>query len=241
MEFARKYLRRFLVSLIRRRPQLALDALKLGPSDYDYSFANLPSRPQRNFEDLDWMLVSNSTNKGVLLLEFDEAAFLFRLARSKPAAQILEIGRWHGGSTFLFAVASDPDSIVTSIDIAPKNDELLQGALKKNGLSHKVRLLVGNSHEAEVQPRFYDLVFVDGDHSYKGVARDYQHWKKAIKPGGYLGFHNAARGRAHAEVVAGPFRLVQEIAARDSEYYSREPDVGSLALFLRTAKPWIDD
>jgi len=235
MSFFYKHLRRLLLFFIRRRPHLALEALR---QRNNHSFANLPNRPQRNFEDLDWMLVSNSTNKGLLLLEFDEAALLFRLARSKPAAQIVEIGRFCGGSAFLFAVASDQDSMVTSIDIAPQNDELLQIALKKSGLAHKVHLLVGDSHDSEAKVDFYDLIFVDGDHSYEGVLKDYEHWKKAVKPGGYLVFHNAAAGRLHTVTAPGPFRLAQEIAARDREYYRREPDVGSLALFIRTQKPW---
>ena len=237
MRFIRKYVRRGLVWMIRRHPHVAYDVLRQR-SPRDYSFAQLPERPQRNFEDLDWMFESNPVNKGLLLLEFDEAACLFRLARSKPAARILEIGRWRGGSTFLFAVASDQDSIVTSIDIAPQDDELLQSALKKNNLAHKIELLIGSSPDAEVRRDFYDLILVDGDHSYKGAARDYEHWKKAVKPCGHLAFHNAARGRLLTDAVAGPLRLVQEITDRESEYYHRQPDVGSLALFIRTAKPW---
>ena len=237
MRFIRKYVRRVLVWIIRRHPHVPYDVLRQRPSS-ECSFAQLPERPQRNFEDLDWMFESNPTNKGVSRLEFDEAACLFRLARSRPAARILEIGRWRGGSTFLFAVASDQDSIVTSIDIAPQNDQLLQTALKKNNLAHKIELLIGNSSDSEVRRDFYDLIFVDGDHSYKGAARDYERWKKAVKPGGHLAFHNAARGRLLTDVVAGPLRLVQEITEREGEYYHRQPDVGSLALFIRTAKPW---
>jgi predicted O-methyltransferase YrrM len=236
MRFFRKHLRRLLLYIIRRHSKWAVEALR---ERDNHSFANLPNRPQRNFEDLDWMLVSNSTNKGLLLLQFDEAAHLFRLVRSKPAAQIVEIGRFHGGSTFLFAVASDNDSMVTSIDIAPQNDELLQIALKKSGLAPKVHLLVSDSHDGEAKADFYDLIFVDGDHSYEGVLKDYEHWKKAVKPGGSLVFHNAVAARPHTATLPGPFRLVQEIAARDSKYYSRDPDVGSLASFIRTQKPWL--
>jgi predicted O-methyltransferase YrrM len=235
MTFFHRQLRRLPLFFLRRHPHLAMEALR----QRNHSFANLPDRPQRNFEDLDWMLVSNPTNKGLLLMEFDEAACLFRLVRSKPAAQIVEIGRFRGGSTFLFAVASDNDSMVTSIDFAPQNDELFQIALKKSGLAHKVHLLVGDSCDSEAKVDFYDLIFVDGDHSYEGVIKDYEHWKKAVKPGGYLVFHNAAAGRPHTDTVPGPFRLAQEIAARDREYYKREPDVGSLALFIRTQKPWL--
>lgn len=239
MRFFHQCVRRLLVSFIRRHPGLARDALKPSPLHDHPSFGNLPDRPQRNFEDLDWMLVSNLTNKGLLVLEFDEAAFLFRLARSKPAAQIIEIGRYYGGSAFLFAVASDNDSVVTSIDIAPQNDALLQIALTKNGLAHKVQLLVGDSPGVEARPDFYDLIFVDGDHSYEGVFKDYQHWKKAVRPGGHLIFHNAAAGRLHTATAPGPFRLAQEIAARDQDYFTRQLDVGSLALFVRTQTPWL--
>ncbi len=235
MRFFHKYLRRLILFFIRRHPNLAFDAVRQWNN---LSFANLPNRPQRNFEDLDWLLVSNPTNKGLLLLQFDEAAHLFRLARSKPGAQILEIGRCHGGSAFLLAVAGDADSMVTSIDIAPQNDELLQIALKKSELAHKVNLLVGHSAASEAKADFYDLVFVDGDHSYEGVLNDYEHWKKAVKPGGHLVFHNAAAARPHTATMPGPFRLVQEITARNGEYYKREPDVGSLALFIRTPKRW---
>ena len=246
MRFFHKHLRRLLLFFLRRDPNLALDALRHHPNlaldalrqQDSLSFANFPNRPQRNFEDLDWLLVSNSTNKGLLMLEFDEAAFLFRFVRSRPVAQILEIGRYYGGSAFLFAVASDHNSMVTSIDIAPQNDELLQIALKKSGLAHKVQLLVGDSCGGEARVDFYDLIFVDGDHSYQGVLKDYEHWRKAVKPGGCLAFHNAGAGRPHTGTAPGPFRLAQEIAARDGEYYRREPDVGSLALFIRTQRPF---
>src|SRR5436190_11275516 len=109
MGFVLQRLRRLLVSFIRRRPKLAFEALR---QQNGLSFANFPDRPQRNFEDLDWLLACNFANKGLLLMQFDEAAFLFRLVRSRPAAQILEIGRWFGGSAFLFAVAGDHNSLV---------------------------------------------------------------------------------------------------------------------------------
>jgi hypothetical protein len=101
-----------------------------------------------------------------------------------------------------------------------------------------VQLLIGPSAEADVRHDSYDLVFVDGDHSYEGVGHDYEHWKKTVKMGGYLAFHNAACGRVFTNVSPGAFRFVQAITAREAEYFRREPDVGSLAIFVRTAKPW---
>lgn len=234
MGFLKKPLERLLGRLLRRYPEIALQALKQWPPRI--SFANVPDIPQRNFEDLAWMFVSNPTNKGLLLLEFDEAAFLFHLARSKPAAQILEIGRYFGGSAFLLAVGSDDNSVITSIDIAPQNDDLLRSALERHGLLHKVNLIIGDSREAAPRKDFYDLIFIDGDHFYEGVAQDYQIWGAAVKPGGYLALHNAAAARPHAGVAPGPARLVSEITRHDREQYTRQPDVGSLAIFIRTQK-----
>ena len=69
-------------------------------------------------------------------MQFDGSGVLFRLAaRSKPAAQILEIPkcRYWGGSAPTFAVASDHDSMVTSIDIArQRSDELSKRAPEEN-------------------------------------------------------------------------------------------------------------
>ena len=90
VNFFTKHLRRLLLFFLRRRPNLVFDAVQ---REKNLSFASIPDRPQRNFEDLDWLLRSNPANKGLLLMQFDEAAFLFRLVRSLPAAQILEIGR----------------------------------------------------------------------------------------------------------------------------------------------------
>jgi predicted O-methyltransferase YrrM len=221
--------------IVRKFPWVAYYGLK---QRHDHSFSEMPDRPPQNFEDLCWMFESNQTNKGLVLLELDEAVYLFRLVRGKPSARILEIGRWRGGSTFLFAVASDQNAAITSIDIAPENDRLLQDALEKTNLAHKVQLLVGPSAEADVGTQLYDLLFFDGDHSHEGARRDYDHWKKTVKAGGHLALHNAAWGRPFTNVHSGSRDVAEEISARDQQFFRREPDVGSLALFIRTAKPW---
>jgi hypothetical protein len=72
----------------------------------------------------------------------------------------------------------------------------------------------------------------------KALAATVKEQAKPVKPGGCLAFHNAAAGRPHSGTAPGPFRLAQEIATRDEEYYRCEPDVGSLALFIRTQRPF---
>ena len=101
-----------------------------------------------------------------------------------------------------------------------------------------MQLLVGPSADADVGTQLYDLLFFDGDHSHEGARRDYDHWKKTVKAGGHLALHNAAWGRLFTNVHSGSRDLAEEITARDHQFFRREPDVGSLALFIRTANPW---
>ncbi len=238
MKLHNRHARRLLLSFIKRNPDLAIRALTQWPSRSTHSFLNMPDGPQHNFEDLDWMLVSNTTNRGLLRLDFEEAAFLFRLARNRESAQILEIGRFYGGSAFMFAVASDKNAHITSIDIAPQNDELLHAALKKHDLANKVDLLVADANQETVALSAYDLLFIDGDHSYEGVLKDYEHWKTSVKPGGFVVFHDAGASRELTTILPGPAQLMQEIVARDSDFFTRQKDVGSIAYFLRTKTPW---
>jgi cephalosporin hydroxylase len=36
----------------------------------------------------------------------------------------------------------------------------------------------------------YDLIFIDGDHSYEGVKRDFELYKELLSPRGYIVFHD---------------------------------------------------
>lgn len=37
---------------------------------------------------------------------------------------------------------------------------------------------------------YFDLVFLDGDHSYEGVKRDIEAWYSKVKPGGWISGHD---------------------------------------------------
>lgn len=44
------------------------------------------------------------------------------------------------------------------------------------------------SAHAEAARKSYDLLIIDGDHSYDGVAYDFEHYVDLVKPGGYIIF-----------------------------------------------------
>ncbi|MEX2556594.1 MAG: class I SAM-dependent methyltransferase [Actinomycetota bacterium] len=164
--------------------RLAADA------DFDVALERSPGTVD-HFEDCVWLLSSNVLNHGVSRLMIDEAAYLYRLVRSLAAPRVVEIGRYRGGTTLLLAAAGGR---VLSLDIDPAvahADERLVRALERFGLSERVSLEIADSHEYPVEPGAYDVIFVDGDHSYDGVRVDVERWLSGVAPGGHLILHDA--------------------------------------------------
>ncbi len=64
----------------------------------------------------------------------------------------------------------------------------------------KIDLIRGNSHSAEILADFrnalgnrqIDFLFIDGDHSYEGVKKDYELYSPFVRKGGIIAFHDIA-------------------------------------------------
>jgi hypothetical protein len=63
-----------------------------------------------NFEDLSFLFNCNYANRGIIAQDFDEAGYIFQTIRNGNAKNLLEIGRFLGGSTFLIATAKQKKS-----------------------------------------------------------------------------------------------------------------------------------
>lgn len=73
----------------------------------------------------------------------------------------------------------------------------------------KFQLVPGDSHSPEVrhvvegklERQKADMLFIDGDHSYEGVKRDYELYLDLVRPGGVIVFHDVAlEGNPQVEV-----------------------------------------
>lgn len=171
-------------------------------------------------------------------LEPWEGEYLFMLAQ-RAKVGILEIGRFHGGSTFLFT-AANPNIPLYSIDLAPKNDDLLKELLQRNFSPNRTHLIVGDS-QRERSPHVgeFDLLFIDGDHSYSGCTNDILNWFPMLRVGGHVVLHDSYCGsevldstadfieshRSKVDVVVWPFR-----GAHHADHHA-----GSLAHLIKRA------
>jgi predicted O-methyltransferase YrrM len=122
-----------------------------------------------------------------------EGEYLFMLA-SRARQGIVETGRFHGGSTFLLSCAN-AEVPIHSVDIAPKNDELVRRYMQQNGVGAKTELIVGDSQNVKYpQVGAYDLLWIDGDHSYEGCTKDLENWYPELARGGHVVLHDSYFG-----------------------------------------------
>jgi len=148
---------------------------------------------------------------------------------------IVEIGRYYGGSTLILAQSASENVIVHSFDIEPQNDDELAGFVDTLGYKN-INLYVHDS--ADPGPsRFidYDLLFIDGDHSYDGVYKDLEAWYDNLMIGGHVLLHDCYLGY-HIQEAIMDFTLGKNVQFlqtpfRSMQYWSY--DTGSICHFRK--------
>jgi len=139
-------------------------------------------------------------------------SFLNFLSKLKPK-YILEIGTASGGTMFLFTRVASEDATIISIDLPKGNfgggyPEWKIPLFKSFALSQqKINLIRADSHDMTtlkktksiLKDKRLDLLFIDGDHSYEGVKKDFEMYSPLVKKGGIIAFH---------DIVPGPERKV---------------------------------
>ncbi|RJG40880.1 class I SAM-dependent methyltransferase [Mesorhizobium sp. DCY119] len=132
-------------------------------------------------------------------------------ATKRKDVSILEIGTLFGiGAAAVYeAAANEADTVhITVIDpldgyYGADNNDLLTGAkiteatLRQNWLQAPIpeenfTIIKHLSSDTEAMEaaskRKYDVLIIDGDHSYDGVKFDFEHYSHLVRPGGYILF-----------------------------------------------------
>ncbi len=153
--------------------------------DLAYSYNDGSER--LNFEHMAGLFLNGHANSGIISQPIRQAAYLFHTIRelsdTEPNYQVLEIGRYRGGSTFLLAAALygnggdvisiDNRIVEKSTEMGQDYDEQLKFALTRYGLIHKVCLITSNSSTIRFDKKIkFDAVFIDGNHSFNAVVAD---------------------------------------------------------------------
>lgn len=133
-----------------------------------------------------------------------ELSGLIDLLKNRKLTNVLEIGTAKGGTLLAWCKVATDDAHIISLDL-PGGDfgggyDSRYTALYRSYGKRKqiISFLRGNSHEktnfekakALLKNQQLDFLFIDGDHSYLGVKRDFNIYSNLVKKGGVIAFHD---------------------------------------------------
>lgn len=136
---------------------------------------------------------------------------------------LVEIGVMHGVTTALLRSVMSPEGVVTGIDRHPPGRLLVSFerlTAKREVARHsrgRAVLLRKWSHEASRHWREpIDFLFIDGDHSWTGLERDWHDWTSHLVPGGLVALHDS-RPMPDRDVLDS-VRFTSEVVLRDHRF-----------------------
>ena len=139
-----------------------------------------------------------------------ELQSLLGLVRRRQPRVVVEIGTYLGGTLSCWPAVSSPDASFVSIDL-PQHIEGLAELDSRGANISRIRQslkrgqrlveIIGDSHLAETLDRLticlagmpIDILWIDGDHSYEGVAADMKMYGPLVRSGGLVAFHDIHR------------------------------------------------
>ena len=132
-------------------------------------------------------------------------AFLASLIKMSKYMTVLEIGVFEGETTQHLIKALPKGGQFVGIDINDYRTEVTKAVMSTGGKS--IDFLLGNSIDElnKLPHNHFDLIFVDGDHSYDHVLSEFYLVEKLVSNGGVIVYHDTI----HLE---GPRRLVEYAA-----------------------------
>ena len=136
---------------------------------------------------------------------------------------MLEIGTFNGGTLFLFARKANSNAKIISLDLP---EGKFGGGYEKYKISFFSSFAQRNQHiflirtDSHLQSSYtkvksvlkkheLDFLFIDGDHTYEGVKKDFQMYSPLVRKGGLIAFHDICIGPA--DVIGEVHKFWEEI------------------------------
>ena len=144
-----------------------------------------------------------------------EVHFMYRLAKSIPEGNILNLGVGKGISTSSFAFGfkevSKRFSQIIGIDLFNHwwyiTKEELEKRFKEHEIDRYITLCQGFTHElVDIIPGKYQLIFIDADHHYETTKQDFELWSPTLEKGGLIMFHDSNMNTVN--------RVIEELDAK---------------------------
>lgn len=125
-------------------------------------------------------------------IEKEDLKILLPLVAKINPKNILEIGTWKGYSAETWIKAFKPDIFIT----IEKDDISIHEYNVHTNIGYK-SWYNSDSHDPKVlrdvkiySPEGFNYFFIDGDHSYEGVRKDFEMYSPLVKKGGIIALHD---------------------------------------------------
>jgi predicted O-methyltransferase YrrM len=149
---------------------------------------------------------------------------------------IVELGVFEGASSLMLRKAMAVDGKLWCVDPFPRGrfgisyQYLIANREVNKSTNGTVGFVQKLSHEAvKGWQEPIDLLFIDADHSYQAVRRDWDDWSPYVKAGGIIALHDSRTLK-----YPGVLKLVKEITADEGAYRNVE-EVATLTVFEKLA------
>jgi predicted O-methyltransferase YrrM len=142
-----------------------------------------------------------------------EIVQLAKILQAAAPKRSLEIGTNYGGTLFLLCTVSPPDAKIISVDLPsgpfgggyPRRKAPLFRKFAR--ADQELHLIRADSHSLETKGDILhildgeqlDYLFLDGDHTYCGVQRDFQMYAPLVRSGGIVAFHDIVTYKHESE------------------------------------------
>lgn len=136
----------------------------------------------------------------------EELSRLVQDVRKLNPLTVLEIGTAKGGTLLLWTRLAQPNATIVSIDLPggrfgggydKRRAAIYRRFARKDQQLHLLRLDSHAQSTFELTKQLFgctlvDLLFIDGDHTYEGVKKDWEMYSPLVRPGGMVVFHDVA-------------------------------------------------
>lgn len=139
------------------------------------------------------------------LQDITEMVPFFEAVKARQPRVCMEIGTCHGGTLFTLMALAPDDAHIISVDLpggihgggsTDIHAEMFRAAFPTG--QQRLDLIRDDSHQVATRDQArtllagkqLDYLFIDGDHRYEGVKKDFLLYASLVRPGGMIAFHD---------------------------------------------------
>ncbi len=184
----------------------------------------------------------------------EELCGLVDFLKTMKLRNVMEIGSEAGGTFWLWCQLAALGGIKISLDKPDGDsgsgrfasvDALIARTKKFKTFAPRVCVLTGDSHRPPLRDavqqalgeELLDFLFIDGDHSYEGVKKDFDDYRGFVRPGGLIAFHDIVDSEFHRKrgcFVAQLWKEFDDVPILDLPVIEKEfvsnPDWGGIGV-----------